>query len=438
MTWRRAPLVGVTLLSVACGGILNRSTDVGGDAGAVDASLDVVSDVLSDGGFPPAESGGPQSGAPWPMFRASPGLAGLSLVPITRTGHVRWTFQTAATIGCPMRGSPLVDREGTVYAAGGNVVYALDANGAEKWHFDAKECTVLGAVADDDVIYFVSTTVAGPSADHVWAFGLDGVERWVFKPPFAFSLFLPPTLAPDGTLYVPSSSQTGAALYALGPSGNLLWTYGPMDGGENVFGSSVAVSPDGTIFAVTVGAQDVSVGLSALRPDGSRQWRAPLMSGVSINAPPAAAGDSHVFIASNSAGLYTFSAKGMLEWQFDPNPNENHRASPAIGVYGTTYLGAEYSSACPLRAIDTNGKELWSLTLPNTCYSQPPVVDPTDVVVIGDDNEVVRAVADGGTLWNVQLGGGTSVDRNPSTPAVGGDGTVYIGSGDGKLYAIGP
>jgi outer membrane protein assembly factor BamB len=60
-------------------------------------------------------------------------------------------------------------------------------------------------------------------------------------------------------------------------------------------------------------------------------------------------------------------------------------------------------------------------------------VDRTGALVVGSQDDRVHAVAaDGKRLWSVQLGG--DVD---SSVVVGPDGSLYVGSDDGMVYALG-
>jgi outer membrane protein assembly factor BamB len=48
------------------------------------------------------------------------------------------------------------------------------------------------------------------------------------------------------------------------------------------------------------------------------------------------------------------------------------------------------------------------------------------------DDNVFGIAPDGAVVWTFTTGGHVS-----SSPAIGPDGTVYIGAADGKLYALG-
>ncbi|MDP6035956.1 MAG: PQQ-binding-like beta-propeller repeat protein, partial [Verrucomicrobiota bacterium] len=56
---------------------------------------------------------------------------------------------------------------------------------------------------------------------------------------------------------------------------------------------------------------------------------------------------------------------------------------------------------------------------------------PQDIQPSATKPEPTKAKKPGTVIWEFEAGGGVS-----SSPAIGSEGTVYVGSGDKKLYAI--
>jgi eukaryotic-like serine/threonine-protein kinase len=65
--------------------------------------------------------------------------------------------------------------------------------------------------------------------------------------------------------------------------------------------------------------------------------------------------------------------------------------------------------------------------------SSPAIGADGTVYVGSDDNKLYAINPDGSLKWTYITG-----DYVRSSPAIGANGTVYVGSYDGKLYAIGP
>jgi hypothetical protein len=84
------------------------------------------------------------------------------------------------------------------------------------------------------------------------------------------------------------------------------------------------------------------------------------------------------------------------------------------------------------KAFNNPGKKLWEFEAGDSVGSSP-AIGSDGTVYVGSDDKNLYAL-DGKTgkkLWKFETGGGVG-----SSPAIGSDGTVYVGSYDNKLYAI--
>src|SRR5258708_3114220 len=87
-------------------------------------------------------------------------------------------------------------------------------------------------------------------------------------------------------------------------------------------------------------------------------------------------------------------------------------------------------------------------TAPATAISQPPAVQPPGpspaigadgTIYIGSQDFNLYAVSPDDTLrWKFLANDGKTGDRLCSSPAIGADGTIYVGSWDYNLYAVKP
>ena len=78
------------------------------------------------------------------------------------------------------------------------------------------------------------------------------------------------------------------------------------------------------------------------------------------------------------------------------------------------------------------GTPIWEFETSNTVFSSPAIGSDGTVYVGSFDNKLYAINGQSGDkLWEFETG-----DRVASSPAIGSDGTVYVGSWDNKLYAI--
>lgn len=308
-----------------------------------------------------------------------------------------WRFQT----GGPVGSSPAIGPDGTAYfGSDDNNVYAVDVNGNQIW----KQPTG-GAVHGSPTISPTGIVYVGSYDGNLYAFDqVNGVPLAVV--PVQTGNGVPggvqgaPALSPDGSvLYVGSFDNN---LYAFdivnGPPFSLTprWVFPTQD---VIFGSP-AVTPDGgTIY---IGSFDGR--LYSVSSAGTQNWAR------DINAPiyssPAIAADGTVYVASfdNFSGndenrVYAVDPVTSSIIKQSAKFGGGITSSPAIGANGFVYVGA----------YDNN---IYGINFPSVPgnAAAPPVVVQT---------------------WTVSTG-----DKVDSSPAIGADGTVYIGGFDGKMYTI--
>lgn len=81
----------------------------------------------------------------------------------------------------------------------------------------------------------------------------------------------------------------------------------------------------------------------------------------------------------------------------------------------------------------TPGTKKWEFQAGNDVYSSPAIGADGTVYVGVADNKLYAINPDGTKKWEFQTGSNVR-----SSPAIGADGTVYVGADDYKLYAINP
>ena len=75
--------------------------------------------------------------------------------------------------------------------------------------------------------------------------------------------------------------------------------------------------------------------------------------------------------------------------------------------------------------------ELWSVDVDGVVAGSPTIGPDGTIYVASHDGALYAIDADGTVKWTFTTG-----DRSWSTPAVAEDGTIYVGSDDDHLYAV--
>jgi hypothetical protein len=85
-----------------------------------------------------------------------------------------------------------------------------------------------------------------------------------------------------------------------------------------------------------------------------------------------------------------------------------------------------------LHAVNSDGTLRWRYETMNQVHSSPAIGEDGTVYVGSDNNHLYAINPDGTLKWRYE-----TEHFVWSSPAIGGDGTMYFGSHDGHLYAIG-
>ena len=314
------------------------------------------------------------------------------------------------------------------------------ATPAVEWTFQATDAIASSAViAGDGTVYFgAGTFEAGQTDSSLYALNADGSLKWRFHA--NGGVFSSPAIGPDDGLYF---SVLDGSIYAVddnGSEGTLRWTV-PL---HFIVHRSPTIAPDGTVF---VGSLDFS--MYAIDPQGETRWT--YQTDWCIFSTAAIGSSGEIYFGSKDHRLYCFEDSvtyGKKLWQHASGEfYDGHLvdSSPAIGEDGTLYVGTDPFGATgqtpvPVDtvffAVNPDGTRKWALPLGDGAESSP-AVGPDGTVYIGCYDQNLYAIRDLGTEgvvdWTFPTGGGID-----GSPAVDGCGTIYVGSRDSTVYAINP
>jgi outer membrane protein assembly factor BamB len=331
------------------------------------------------------------------MFRGNPqhtGVYAASGVP--QFTKVKWQFHTGGQI----LSSPAVAGDTIYVGSSDHFLYALDlASGTQKWKFQTDGRITSSPAFSSGIVYFGSYdsyfyAVDAATGQLKWKFHTAGERRFsanhlhgsepaaeVMPDPFDFYLSSP-----------------------------VVWN------GAVYFGSG-----DTNIYALDAAS-------------GALKWK--FKTGDVVHASPAIT-DGTLYVGSWDSYFYALDAvTGAEKWRFktgeDPDiHNQVGIQSSAAVAGGVVYFGCRDSK---FYAVDANtGKERWSFSNKGSWVIASPAVL---------DGKVYFATSDTGLFHALDAKSGApvfTVDFKHwplfSSPAIAGD-TAYIGSHQGKLYAI--
>lgn len=371
---------------------------------------------------PPLGQGPERSYTPWPGFGHDPQHTGSAPVRGPQRGTIRWKRELEGAV-VP---GPAIGRDGVVYAASnGGVLHALDPrDGTDRWTFDGgggygSDLSTVPLVLPDG-------TILWPGPDQtLFLLGGDGKLRGRLKLP---AMPLSPALGRGGRVYV---TDMAGGLTALSLRGGRLGVRWRLSLGEGTSYASTTIAPDGTLY----GAVDKE--LVAVRDEGSRGralWRFSAQD--IIETTPAVGPDGTIVLGTNDTFQYGVGPDGKERWR-TPRNSFTYGAV-AVTRAGVAYYGDHRGALNVVRAKDGEvlarhvGQARTKARGDVGVWTAPAIDEEGNSYFGTRVGHVYGFSATGRRLFDIDTG--ATVD---SYPALGADGTLYIGSESGELYAIG-
>jgi outer membrane protein assembly factor BamB len=357
----------------------------------------------------------------WPMYCHDKHHTGRSPYSTSDNyGDEIWNFATDGGV----YGSPVIDNQGVIYI-GARAIYAIYSNGTLNWEYDIPHHIESAAAIDENGIIYIGTVQAMPN--YLYAiYSNNGSLKWKYQ--VGDSIFSSPAIGDDDSIYFGSEDDY---IYALYPNGTLKWKYLT----SVAVYSSPAIGEDGTVYC---GSHDDN--LYALYPNnGSLKWA--FHTGGWIRTSPCIADDGTIYCVSLDNYLYAIYPNGTMRWRTSVGAG----TSPTIGQDGTIYCG--YNNLYAINPTDGSVKWTFNPGPGRTIQGGTPCNSIDGTIYFGtnigqyDGGELIAVNPDGTERWRIML----ATDWIDSAPAIGEDGTVYVGScndlahseSEGYLHAIG-
>ena len=181
---------------------------------------------------------------------------------------------------------------------------------------------------------------------------------------------------------------------------------------EGDIDSSPALGADGTIY---VGSDDNN--LYALTDNGRRAEVDNMPPDMPITSSPALGADGTIYVGSNDDNLYALTDNGVgsvyTKWTYATQGDIS--SSPAIGADGTLYVGSIDNNLYAFKPVTSDRGDWWMFHHDVQHTGRSPFTGPAIP-------QLAWKYATGNAIY--------------SSPALGADGTIYVGSNDDNLYAL--
>jgi len=246
----------------------------------------------------------------------------------------------------------------------------------------------------------------------------NGTVKWTFSS--GDDIYCIPSIAEDGTIYVPSYDKY---LYALNSDGSLKWKFHALEEHEweCALGTPPAIAGDGTVYLT-----DASFGMIfAVNSDGTEKWKRDMTDG-RMAAPPSIGPDGNIIIVTTMRDVFSLNPDdGSTVWHTTFSGGEDETGA-IIDAEGTVFVRGGN-----LKSISSSGSINWEFENGSSVYSSAVFGTDGTIYIGGGDNKLYAVNADGTEKWNFATG-----DDINGSPVIGADGTIYVFSMDGYIYAL--
>ena len=322
--------------------------------------------------------------------------------------------------------------------ASDNYFFKLNLNLTKVWEYPLGNKEVRGGATLDGSgnIYFVieeGRLKGDNSNSKLYLYSLDnnGVFRWSkIITSSVSSMGMPnPAIAADNTIYI-----GGDKFYALDTSGNEKWNYG----NNMTIMNAPIIDPNGNIYFSANGS------VISLDQNGTERWTF-ATSGEFFSSPAFSVDYSKIFVAVENKVYSLETSTGNKVWEFTPTGMVGwFRATPAVDDNNNVYIGTKADNNSVFYAIKADGSGiLWKNEIGADLYSSPALGNDNTVYVGSEfsGGSGIRFHALDMTTGNTKWSASLSADPTWSSPAISDKGTLYIASMDylgtgGGVYAF--
>ena len=287
--------------------------------------------------------------------------------------------------------------------------------GKRLWHHDlARTHHTAPAIGPDGTLYL------GTFDKKLLALYPDGSPKWSHT--FDQAILSSPTVTSDG--YVNVTTTTGDR-YQVDYTGKTVNKVA--DGNEGSAGVSEGL--DGTTYQIVSYFEHSE--LSATDKQGELLWTYRFDD--YSQTRPVVAADGTIYFGANDGRLYAINPDGSEKWQ--QSGAGTVADGLAIGTRGHIYM---VSIQGVLSIATSQGNILSAMKAFNIRTSEPVLDSLGNVYVVTMDDRLVVVQPDGSEKWSVQLKGEPLQLAKQASPVIGRNGTIYVGSERGGVYAFSP
>ncbi len=292
-------------------------------------------------------------------------------------------------------------------------LHSLNSNGTLRWKIQLLPSIYSSPVVGKKAIYITTTN------GRLYAIDINGKEKWQYN--VDNPIYTTPAVDNKDNIYFGCDD---ANIYCISPNGEKSWSYKT---GDEIAGSLI-ISDDKTIYCA-------SDAVYALDLKGKRKWvfKPSEDDDVYFYASPFLGNDNTIYIAGTDGALYALTNNGRLKWKEYTEDEDEIRASGVIDQDQNIFFGDENGIIYKKR-MHHNIEFFYETDY--YIFSAPAIDQLNNIYLVSDDGYFYCLNKDGKLLFKWQIAEDSKEIMYSPSPIIDKNGTVYIGSWEGKLFAF--
>lgn len=313
------------------------------------------------------------------------------------TGALIWTLTLDSA------GTPLLNSKGELISVGNSGINYISSTGTVLY----KDTSVTGTGSGTPSMDLNDNMYINYRYSLISVNTYTRKKNWEITAPIGVTFRTSPAIGPTGRIYIGSDSN-GLFIYDL--SGNLIYNHRPTDN----ISKDITVGYDDTCFMLISRSRGMLPILEALDRTNTVLWSVTLPVGFLGSENTCLGGDGYLYISQRNFAYCYNSGTGQLVWSYQLPGISFYQ--PSIGTLGNLYFLSGYT--------------MFSLKNPGNLIPWQGFGNTRDHSSLSLNVGPTTTIQ---SRWEATLSGTIS-----SSPIQGPDGTVYVGSDDGFLWAFSP
>jgi serine/threonine protein kinase/outer membrane protein assembly factor BamB len=302
-----------------------------------------------------------------------------NLYSVSSTGSLNWIYNFANTL-ISVVSTPALDSEDNIYVGLGSQLYSITKLGSIRWLRSGGSDALITSspTVYKGLVYLCSTD------GYFHAFNsTTGAQHW--NTTISDEVDSSPAITYDNSIIILDNGSGG--LKSISLTGEILWENFDINPNHQEGLASPSVGVNGIIY-IPVTPDSISGVIYALYPNGTMYWH--LSFTAVVSATVAVGGDGTLYVGCRDKNFYSISPEGSVKWKY----YAGYVISSSAAIYMNESL---YFVSSEIFSLTLQGSLLWkydieNLVAPSNYFTSSPAIGANGMIYVGSKNKYLYAL----------------------------------------------